>query len=65
MTDYFGTRQIIFGNNINAIGKMHFYSIHVIPEYNLPGSKIICHQISVSLESGAMLFDIAKSVESA
>ncbi len=24
---------------------MHFYSIHVIAEYNLSGSKIICNQI--------------------
>ncbi len=27
-TDYFGTRQIIFGNNMNAIGN-HFYD-HVL-----------------------------------
>ena len=48
-TDYFGTRQIIFGNNMNTIGnlpsdlvqKMVSYSIHVIAEYNLSGSKII------------------------
>ena len=43
-TDYFGTRLIIFDNNMNAIGN-HFlyqvYSIHVIVEYNLSGSKII------------------------
>ncbi len=26
---------------------MHFYSIHVIAEYNLSGSEIICRQISV------------------
>ncbi len=24
---------------------MHFYSIHVIAEYNLSGSEIICRQI--------------------
>ncbi len=53
-TDYFGTRQIIFGNNMNAIvpGQradfMYFYSIHVIAEYNLSGSEIICRQIHVS-----------------
>ena len=26
---------------------MHFYSIHVIDEYNLSGSEIICRQITV------------------
>ncbi len=26
---------------------MHFYSIHVIAEYNLSGSEIICRQIVV------------------
>ncbi len=26
-------------------GQMHFYSIHVIAEYNLSGSEIICRQI--------------------
>ncbi len=26
---------------------MHFYSIHVIVEYNLSGSEIICRQILV------------------
>ncbi len=26
---------------------MHFYSIHVIAEYNLSGSEIICRQIIV------------------
>ncbi len=53
-TDYFGTRQIIFGNNMNTI-EMHLilsssdlvqkmvpYSIHVIVEYNQAGSEIIC-----------------------
>ncbi len=25
---------------------MHFYSIHVIAEYNLSGSEIICRQIT-------------------
>ena len=56
ISDYFGTRQIIFDNNMNTIEthskwgyhntqKMVSYSIHVIAEYNLPGSKIICHQI--------------------
>ena len=43
-TDYFGTRQIIFGNNMNTI-EMVPYSILVIAEYNLSGSKIICRQI--------------------
>ncbi len=46
-TDYFGTRKIIFGNNMNTI-EMHLmvsYSIHVIVEYNQAGSEIICRQI--------------------
>ena len=53
-TDYFGTRLIIFDNNMNTIGdhflyqvrgQMHFYSIDVIAEYNLSGSEIICRQV--------------------
>ncbi len=28
---------------------MHFYSIHVIAEFNLSGSEIICRQIDVIL----------------
>ncbi len=53
-TDYFGTRLVIFDNKMNTIGnhflyqvrgQMHFYSIHVITEYNLAGSEIICRQI--------------------
>ena len=61
MTDYFWTRQIIFGNDMNAIGNhflyqvrgqipqfwMCFYSIHVIVEYKLSGFKIIWNQIVV------------------
>ena len=54
VSDYFGTRQIVFDNNMNTIethskrgvGAVKFsYSIHVVVEYNLSGSKIICHQI--------------------
>ncbi len=29
---------------------MHFYSIHVIAEYNLSGSEIICRQIDMVLK---------------
>ncbi len=28
---------------------MHFYSIHVIAEYNLSGTEIICRQIHLEL----------------
>ncbi len=31
---------------------MHFYSIHVIAEYNLSGSEIICRQIFCTTTSG-------------
>ena len=27
MTDYFGTRQIVFGNNMNAVGNHFFYQV--------------------------------------
>ena len=40
-------RQIIL-DNMNAIGN-HFYSIHVIAEYNLSGSEIMCRQINESM----------------
>ncbi len=61
-TDYFGTCLIIFDNNMNTIGDHrkvrkprggqnlgHFYSIHVIVEYNLSGSEIICRQIYLNI----------------
>ncbi len=37
--DYFGTRQIIFDDNTNTI------ETHVIVEYYLSGSEIICNHI--------------------
>ncbi len=56
-TDYFGPRLIIFDNNMNTTifcsrseGRFHvlyFYSIHVIAEYNLSCSEIICQQINM------------------
>ncbi len=73
-TDYFGTRQIIFGNNMNAIGNhfctrsegrfhqrggqnlMHFYSIHVIAEYIMSGSEIICPYQSISGQNDYIAF---------
>ena len=36
---------------------MRFYSIHLIVEYNLLGSKIISNQIDVSLHMGSPLGD--------
>ncbi len=34
---------------------MHFYSIHVIAEYNLSGSEIICQQIVVTWVSNSQV----------
>ena len=65
-TGYFGTRQILFGSSgllakqviklpYKAIAPGGFrrvpYSIQVIAEYNLSGSKINCRQICMQKQS--------------
>ncbi len=41
---------------------MHFYSSHVIAEYNLSGSKIICNQINISQSEYAKLAEKHQSI---
>ncbi len=70
VADYFGTRQIIFRNNMNTI-EMHYFTphptqytscpdnirIHVsihIAEYNLSGSKIISNQMYFCSKTAVM-----------
>ncbi len=38
---------------------MHFYSIHVIAEYNLSGSEIICRQINLEMQTVTQKFTYA------
>ncbi len=37
---------------------MHFYSIHVIAEYNLSGSEIICRQIYSGIAEHDEVFEV-------
>ncbi len=40
---------------------MHFYSIHVIVEYNQAGSEIICRQIHVCKKNISLLIGLYKN----